>query len=90
MILSVLHGGKKKLESLTSSTNNPDVEVTNDAPINELFHLSDYYIIHRQEIYTLAQLRHFYEQPNEKEEHPVLRGIYKRKTNRKIQAKTDI
>ena len=66
---------KKKLESLNSSTNNPDVEVTNDTPINELFHLIDYYIIHRQEIYTLAQLRHFYEQLNEKEEHPVLRSI---------------
>ena len=64
-----------KLESLNSSTNNPDVEVTNDTPINELFHLIDYYIIHRQEIYTLAQLRHFYEQLNEKEEHPVLRSI---------------
>ena len=75
MILSVLHGGKKNLESLNSSTNNPDVEVTNDTPINELFHLIDYYIIHRQEVYTLAQLRQIYEQLNEKEEHPVLRSI---------------
>ena len=66
MILSVLHGGKKNLESLNSSTNNPDVEVTNDTPINELFHLIDYYIIHRHQIYILAQLRHFYEQLNEK------------------------
>ena len=41
MILSVLHGGKENLESLNSSTNNPDVEVTNDTPINELFHLID-------------------------------------------------
>ena len=64
-----------KLESLNSSTNNPDVEVTNDTPINELFHLTDYYIIHRQEIYTLAQLRHFYELLNEKDDHPVLRSI---------------
>ena len=70
MILAVLHGGKKKLES-----HNPDVEVTNDIPINELFHLIDYDSIHRQEIYTLAQLRHFYEQRNKKEEHPVLRSI---------------
>ena len=30
---------KKKLENLNRSTNNPDVEVTNDTPINELFHL---------------------------------------------------
>ena len=74
MSLSVLHCGKK-LESLNSSKNNPDVEVTNDTPINELFHLIDYYIIHRQKIYTLAQLRHFYEQLNKKEEHPVLRSI---------------
>ena len=82
---------KKKLESLNSSTNNPDVEVTNDTPINELFHLIDYYIIHRQEINTLAQLRHFYEQLNKKEEHPLLRSIdIKEKTNRKIQAKTVI
>ena len=66
---------KKKLGRLNSSTNNPDVKVTYDAPINELFQLIDYYIIHRQEIYTLAQLRHFYEQLNEKEEHPVLRSI---------------
>ena len=66
---------KKKLENLNRSTNNPDVEVTNDTPINELFHLIDYYIIPRQEIYTLAQLRHFYEQLNEKEEHPVLHSI---------------
>ena len=65
----------KKLGRLNSSTNNPDVKVTYDAPINELFQLIDYYIIHRQEIYTLAQLRHFYEQLNEKEEHPVLRSI---------------
>ena len=66
---------KKKLESLNSSTNNLAVEVTNDAPINELFHLIDYYIIQRQEIYTLAQLRHFYEKLNEKKEHPVLCSI---------------
>ena len=75
MILSVLHGGKENLESLNISTNNPDVEVTNDTPINELFHLIDYYIIHKQEIYTVAQQRHFYEQLNEKEEHPVLHSI---------------
>ena len=67
-----------KLESLNSSTNNPDVEVTNDTPINELFHLIDYYIIHRQEIYTLAQLRHFCKHLNEKEEQPVLRSIDKK------------
>ena len=66
---------EKKLESLNSSTNNPDVEVTNDTPINELFHLIHYYIIHRREIYPVAQLRHFYEQLNEKEEHSVLRSI---------------
>ena len=66
---------EKKLESLNSSTNNPDVEVTNDTPINELFHLIHYYIIHRREIYSVAQLRHFYEQLNEKEEHSVLRSI---------------
>ena len=90
MILYVLHGGKKTQESLNSSTTNPDVGVTNDTPNNELFHLIDYYITHRQEIYTQAQLRHFYEQLNEKEKHPVLRSIDIKKANRKIQAKADI
>ena len=42
---------KKKLESLNSSKNNPDVEVTNDTPTNELFHLIDYYIIYRQDVH---------------------------------------
>ena len=51
------------------------MEVTNDTPINEFFHFSDYYIMHRQAISTLAKLGHFYEQLNEKKEHPVLRSI---------------
>ena len=51
------------------------MEVTNDTPINEFFQLSDYYILHRQAISTLAKLGHFYEQLNEKKEHPVLRSI---------------